>query len=293
MVAMTVLAIVATMAFASFIALIRRVTHAEGVVKGATEVRYAADMISQSVRGAPQTPLVQAGGCDLVVMPYNLGYAMVEDVTWIDAVHNTKGSKSNQRVLKLSNVVPSAATASIFTSAARPAGAVASTDTSTYFKDSTQLSIVDLNDLFAVGGTISVPATAYGSAVTRTINSISNNPGNKTLTATASWGVNIPNGTKIFATGGRRILFRITSAGELRYYPDNRDMNKYSVLATDINPTPLLNPADTAGGTMVPFSISGSYLTLNLQKVPAGRPAGRTLQGFQTSVYVRTDPLIP
>ena len=293
MVAMTVLAIVATMAFASFIALLRRVTHAEGVVKGATEVRYAADMISQSVRGAPQTPLVQASGCDLVVMPYNLGYATVEDVTWIDAVHNMKGSKSNQRVLKLSSRIPAAATSSIFTSTARPTGAVASTDIATYFKDSAQLATIDLNDLFAVGGTISIPATAYGSAVTRTINSISNNSGNKTLTATSNWGVNIPNGTKIFATGGRRILFRVTSTGDLRYYPDNRDMNKYSVLATDINPAPLVNPAETTSGTTVPFSITGNYLTLNLQKIPAGRPAGRTLQGFQTSVYVRTDPLIP
>jgi hypothetical protein len=250
-------------------------------------------MISQSVRGAPQTPLVQASGCDLIVMPYNLGYATVEDVTWIDAVHNMKGSKSNQRVLKLSNRIPAAATSSIFTSTARPTEAVASTDIGTYFKDSAQLATVDLSDLFAVGGTISIPATAYGTAVTRTINSISNNSGNKTLTATSNWGVNIPNGTRIFATAGRRILFRVTNTGDLRYYPDNRDLTKYSVLATDINPTPLVNPADTASGTTVPFYIAGSYLTLNLQKVPAGRPAGRTLQGFQTSVYVRTDPLIP
>jgi hypothetical protein len=294
MVAMTILAIVAVMAFVGVIAVLRGTAHTNAIVKGSTEVRYAADRISQAVRSAPRTPLVESSGCDLVVVPYDLGYAVVEDGTWIDAVNNVKGVKANMKVLKLSSFTPSAVSGSIFVGSARPAGAVSSGQIATYFNNASALPAVDLSDVFQVGDKITIPATAYSTTfVTRTINSISNNPGTKTITTTQNIGVDVPNGTKILASRGARILFRVTSDGELRYYPDNRNMNSFTTLATDINPLPLSNSADASSSTTVPFALTGSLLTINLQRVPRGTMTGRTLQGMRTSVYVRTDPLTP
>lgn len=294
MVAMAILAVVVLMAFVGMIAVLRGVAHTDAMVKGSSEIRHAADRISLAVRSAPRIPLVESSGCDLIVVPYNLGYAIVEGNTPIDAVNNVYGSKASQKMLKLSDLTPSAVASSIFAASARPTGAVSAGQISTYFNNASALSTIDLNDLFEVNDIITIPATAYSTTfVNRTINSISNNSGNKTITVTAKLGVDVPNGTKIFPSKGARTLFRVTPSGELRYFPDNRKMGTFTTLATDINPAPLSNPGDATSSPTVPFALVGNLLTINLQKVPRGTQAGRTLQGVQTSVYVRTDPLTP
>ncbi|MBC7367825.1 MAG: prepilin-type N-terminal cleavage/methylation domain-containing protein [Undibacterium sp.] len=293
MVAMTILLLAMGITMVAFLSVLKRAVHSEKMLKGATELRYATDYITQVMRSAPQTPVVSTGGLQLLVAPANLGYATVLGTTWIDSVHNVRGSKSNQRMLHLSNVTPVAVVASIFRSTARPAGALASADVSIYFKDSSTLPVVDLNDLFASGDTLTIPSTVYGQTTTGVINNISNNSGNKTLTLTANLGVDVPDGTKIPATAGRRLLFEVRSGGDLRCYPDSRDLTKFFVLARDIDPAPLSVPSNTASARTVPFVISGRYLTLNLQQLPTGTAAGRTVQGVQTTAFTRTDPLLP
>jgi prepilin-type N-terminal cleavage/methylation domain-containing protein len=293
LVAMTILVMAMGATMTAYLAAVKRAFHTEKTLKGTTELRAATDFISQAARSAPLAPVAQSGGTQLVIAPKNLGYATVLETTWIDALHNVKGSKSNQRMLKVSNVTPAIVVVSLFSSEDRPPGAIGTADITTYLIDGTSLPTTDLNDLFASGNTITIPATAYGPVTTGIINNISNNPGNKTLTLTAALGVDVPNGTKIMATAGCRLLFSVEANGDLRYYPDRRDLTKYAILARDIDPRPLTDPTNASSARTVPFTVSGRYLTINLQKVPAGTMAGRTVQGVQTTVLTRTDPLIP
>lgn len=293
LVAMTILLMSMTLVLGVYLAALKRVVHTERTLKGTTEVRTATDFISQAVRSAPLEPVVKPGGTQLLVAPKDLGYATVLETTWIDTLHNVKGSKSNQRMLHLSNATPCVVAFSIFASSARPAGALSGGDVATYFTDGSNLPVTDLNDIFSEGDTITIPATAYGAATTGVINNISNNPGSKTLTLTSSLGVDVPNGTKITATNGRRLLFSVEANGDLRFYPDNRNLTKYTVLAHDIDPAPLSDPTNTGSARSTPFAISNRYVSLNLQKLPRGSTAGRTVQGTKTTVFTRTDPLIP
>ena len=293
MVSMTILMLAMSLTLVAFLAALRATAHTERALRGVAELRLAADMISESARSASQTPTVQAAGRQLFVPPKDAGFATVQETTWIDSVHDVKGSKSNQKMIKVSNATPSAVTMSVFKSGARPAGSIGAGEVSTYFKDASSLPETDLADLFQVGDSVTIPATAYGPSVTRVINSISNNPGTKTLTFTANLGVDVPNGTKLAASSGRRLLFSVESNGDLRFYPDSRNLSQYSILARDIDPAPRSVPADTTSAHTVPFVLSGRYLTLNLQKLPRGSTAGRTVQGVQTTVLTRTDPLNP
>ncbi len=294
LVATTILGLAVSMAMVVFIAALKRAQHTEVALKGTEELRYATDMISQAVRSAAQLPTVAGSGLQLIVPPKDLGYAVVQDTTWLDGAHTVSGSKSNQRMLHVSNFTQPSVVTSAWLNTGRPSGAIATADIATYFIGTANLPTTDLRDIFSVGDTITIPATAYGAQTTGVINSISNNANNKTLTLTNNLGVDVPNGTKIAATSGRRIMFEVTAAGDLRYYPDNRDLTRFRVLAHDIDPSPLSDPAVSTSTTTLPFVIPSSstdYVIVNLQKVPAGTRVGRTLQGVRTTVYARTDPL--
>ncbi|MBS0663087.1 MAG: type II secretion system protein [Verrucomicrobia bacterium] len=293
LVTMTIFIIGLSLTSTVFLAAVKRAFHTEKLLKASTELRTATDFISQTARSAPVAPVVRTSGTQVLIAPKDLGFIYVQDTTWIDTLHNVKGSKSNQRMLHVADTTPSIVTVSVFASAARPPGALSSSDVATYLVDGTSLPVANLDQLFAVGDTITIPATSYGPATTGVINSISNNSGTRTLTLTSALGVDVPNGTKIAATSGRRCLFSVEASGDLRYYPDSSDLTSFSVLAHDIDPAPLSNPADTSSARTVPFTLSGRYLTINLQKLPRGSLAGRTVQGVQTTVFARTDPLIP
>lgn len=293
LVATTILLIAMGITMVVYLAVLKRARFSEKTLKGMTELRYTSDYISQAVRSAPQTPVVQNSGLQLLVAPKNLGYATVLATTWIDTLHDVKGSKFNQRMMHISNATPAAVVTSVFRGSGRPSGAVTTADVGTYFTDATSLPVTDLNDLFSSGDSLTIPATAYGPVTTGVINNISNNPGNKTLTLTAALGVDVPNGTKIVASAGQRLLFSVESNGDLRYYPDRRNMTVFFVLARDIDVAPLSVPSDTSSPRTRPFVISGRFVTLNLQQLPRGSVAGRTVQGVQTTVFTRTDPLIP
>lgn len=293
LVATTIFGLAIGITLTAFVAALKQSKHAELAIEGAAELRHATDIISQAVRSAPQAPTVQSGGLELLVAPKDLGYATVLATTWIDMVNGVKGSKSNQRMLHVSNYAASAVSTSIFASAARPSGALTSSAVSTYFTDATDLPSIDLNEIFASGDTLTIPATSYGSLVTGVINNISNNSGNKTLTLTNNLGVDVPNGTRIAATSGRRHLFSVQGNGDLRYYPDHRDLTVFTILAQDIDPSPLTDPADPDSDVTVPFKVEERFVTLNLQQLPRGSIAGRTVQGATTTVYARTDPVIP
>lgn len=291
--AISILVIAMAITMGAFLSILKRTLHSERLLRGATEMRYSTDLISQAVRSAPLIPLIQTSGRQLLVAPKDLGYAMVLETTWIDILRNVKGSKGNQRMLHVSDVTPAAVVTSVFSSTSRPSGVLSAAGVATYFKSVSALPTVDLTDVFAAGDSITIPATSYGSPTVCVINNISNSPGSKTLTLTAAIGVDVPNGTAIMASGGRRILFSVEVNGDVRYYPDNRDMTRFSVIAREVDPAPLTTPSDTASARTVPFAITGRYLTFNFQKIPRGTMAGRTVQGVQTTVLTRTDPLAP
>lgn len=301
LIATTILGMAMSMTMVVYLAALKRANHTELALKGTAELRYATDIISQTVRSASQLPTIQSSGLKLLVPPKDAGFATVLETTWIDQPGGVKGSKSNQRMLHVSNVGLPIVVLDLWSGSSRPSGAIANSDVATYFRsDLTNVPVVDLNDLFASGDTITIPATAYGPEVTRVINNISNNSGNKTLTLTANLGVDVPNGTKIAASSGRRAMFEVVatgaSTGDLRYYPDSRNTNQYTVLARDIDPTPLSDPSDSTSAVTVPFTISNTstnYVTLNLQKVPRGTTTGRTLQGVRTTVYTRNSTTGP
>lgn len=293
LVAMSILMVAMSLALGAFLAALKRTVHAQNVMIGTQELRFAADMLSEAARSAPQDPVVQNSGLSLLVAPKNLGYAVVVDGTWIDQLNNVKGWKSNQRVIKLADYTPSIVAINAFRSGARPAGVVSTSEVATYFVDSSSLPTMNISDLFSVGDTVTIPATAYGPQFSKVINSVSNGQNQKTITMTEDLGVDVPQGTRILATSGRRLKFIVESTGELRYYPDHRDTSVFSVLARDIDPSPLTDPANAASAVTVPFALSGRYLTINLQRLPRGTMAGRTVQGVQTTIFVRTDPLIP
>jgi prepilin-type N-terminal cleavage/methylation domain-containing protein len=300
LVATSILGLAVGMTMVVFIAALKRAQHTEQMLKGMSEIRYASDIISQTVRSGSQLPTIAANGTRLLVPPKDVGYALVLDTTWIDMVNGVKGSKSNQKMLHVSNVTMPAVVASVWASTARPAGAISDAQVATYFVDGSNLPVGDLNGLFAVGDTLTIPATAYGPKTTGVINSISNNPGNKTVTLVSALGVDVPNGTKIAATSGRRAMFEVVpsgaSTGDLRYYPNSTDLTKFSVLAHNISPTPLSDPSNSGSAPTVPFVISNSsanYVIINLQKLPKGTTVGRTVQGVQTTAYTRTDPTLP
>ncbi len=286
MVATTIFGLLMGMSLVAYVAVMKRAFHTEGAISGAAELRHATDVISQAVRSAPLA--LSVDGLKLYVPPKDLGFTVVDEGNtgpWVDMVAGVRGSTSVQRQIKLSDVIPSAVLSSVFVGDSRPSGALGASDIATYFKSgSAGFQSIDLEEVFDVGDTLSIPATAYGAPKNDlVINSISNNAGNKAVTFTTALGVNVPNGTRIPVNHGRRIVFEVTAdTHELLYTPDSRHPETVSVLARNIDPrTP-------------PFSLSADrlYLTLNLQQVPKGTTAGRTVQGVRTTVFVRNNPSV-
>jgi len=289
--ALAIFGVVMSLTMPAVIEVLKRSRHAESAMKGAEELRYVTALISQVVRSAPQSPEVQAGGLELLIAPKDLGYVTVGDTTLIDSLRGVKGSKFDQRILKLSNIAGSAVISPVFASDARPAGQVTAGSYGTYFIDGSSLPSIDLDEMFTVGDTIKIPATPYGGAISSQIASISSGAGDKTITLEDDLGVNVPNGTRIATTSSRRLLFSVQSNGELRYYVDHRDLSSYTVIARDIDASPLTDPADSASVETVPFTLSGRNVLVNVQKLPAGTMVGRTVQGAITTIYARTNPL--
>lgn len=309
MVAMTILGLAMTITMVVFLAAVKRASHTETMLKGTSELRYSADMISQAVRSASQPPTVNTSanalggvGTQLYITPGTFGYLLVQDTTWLDAAHTVKGTKAGQKNLSVSGYL-SPATYTPFSGSSRPTGALAAGDVGTYFRPSTDSTLPSpkVSDLVVVTDTLSVPQTSYGPAQTAIVNSVSNNSGNATITVNNNFSYSIPEGTKISIQSTRTQMFAVVlnsavnpSQYELRYYPDKSVTTKYSVLATDISPSPQVDPSGSA--TTVPFVVSASnqnYVTINLQMIPRGTTVGRTLQGVQTTVYSRTNPGTP
>lgn len=294
LVATGVFGLVMGITLVAYVGVMKKAFHAEALLEGAQQLRYASDLISQTVRSAPLRPVVSANGLQLTVAPEDLGIVVVRDGTWIDEPNNVRGWKSNQRTLKFSNYTAAAVTTPIFKpTAARPTGALSAADVETYFKVEDDLPEVDLNEIFSVGDTVKVPATAYGAEFERVINSISQNGGQKTVTFTQDLGCDVPQGTRVLATSGRRVRFEVMASGDLRYYRDTRDLTKFVILARDVDPAPLSNPADLTSTRTTPFVLTeGRYVTINFEKLPRGTIAGRTVQGVRTTVFARTDPSV-
>lgn len=286
LVATTIFAVMMGITMVAYTAAAKRVFHTEAAITGTAQLRYASDMISRGVRSAPQPPVVSGAGLRLTVIPEDAGVAIVTGPgTPLDA--NTRGYKSTQKMVKLTDFQIAAAGKWFFSSSARPAGKVTAGQVGTYFKAAAE---IDLNKIFKVGDDLTIPATRFGSAVTRKINSISNSTGNKTVTFETKLGVDVPEDTRIYSS--RRVAFEVTTNGDLRYYPDANGTT-FTVLARDVDPSPRLVATDSTSANTTPFVLSGRVLTLNLQKLPRGTVAGRTSQGVQTTVYARTDPTIP
>lgn len=300
LVATSILGMAVAMTMVVYVAALKRAQHTQLALKGVEELRYASDFISQAVRSASQLPVVTSGGLRLLVPPKDQAYLIVEDTTWLDASHTVQGSKANMKMIHARAYAP-AVTASKFSSTARPAGAITAGEVATYFVDGNTTAsrlAKKVRDVVDTGDTVRIPATSFGAEVESiVVNNVSNNTGEATVTFDVKLNVDVPKGTKLTVTSGRRMLFEVvgngTSQGDLRYYPDSEDLTKFTVLARDIAVAPLTNPANASSAATVPFAIPTSatnYVALNLQKVPKGTLVGRTLQGIRTNAYTRTDP---
>ncbi len=293
MVAMTILGLGMTITMVVFLAAVKRANHTETMLKGTSELRYAADMISQTVRSASEPPTT-TDGTDLYVAPGSQGYLLVDEITFIDSAKTTKGTKAGMKVMQV-DPYRSAATYSQFSGSSRPSGALAAGDVGTYFIASGNAPAPTVSSLVSVNDTLSVPQTSYGPAQTLTVNSVSKNSGTSTITCSTALAYSVPQGTKISIISGHRPEFAVIN-GQLRYFPDSSVQATYAVLAYDISSTPLSDPANAAGAITKPFVISGtnpSFVTINLQMIPKGTTAGRTLQGVETTAYARTNPATP
>jgi prepilin-type N-terminal cleavage/methylation domain-containing protein len=295
LIATTILGAAVGMTMVVFIASLKRAQHTELMLKGTAEIRYAADVISQAVRSAPQLPTTANGGLQLLVPPKTLPILTVQDGTWIDAAHTTKGFKSNQQLMHVTADLP-AVVSTVFPTTARPAGSIATTDVATYFITSAAAS-QKVNTVVKVGDTLTVPATAFGPQTDVVLDSISSNAGQATITFTNSLNIDVPQFTKLMVASGHRSMFEVVATGQfigdLRYYPSSEDLTKFTVLAHNIASAPLTNPANAASSATVPFVISSTstdYVIINLQKLPKGTVVGRTVQGVQTTVFTRNDP---
>ncbi|HVU34331.1 MAG TPA: prepilin-type N-terminal cleavage/methylation domain-containing protein [Opitutaceae bacterium] len=304
MIATTILAMATGMTIVVYVAAMKRAQHTENMLKGTSELRYTADMISQAIRSAPSLPTVSSDGLTLYVTPKDEGvYFVVQNGTWIDSGHTTQGWKSNQKTVQVDAVLSSVAD-NVFSGTNRPTGALSSGQVGTYFVTSSTGSTPKVSDLIQANDTLSIPETAFGSAVSSiTINSVSNNAGTATVTFTTNLGVDVPDGTELSIASGRQYMFKVlktagtnTKVGDLLYYPDSRNTAQYTILAHDIDWQPLSDPSNSTSARSTPFSIASTatdYVTLNLQKVPQGTAAGRTLQGVITAAYTRTSPTLP
>lgn len=295
MVAMTILGLAMTITMVVFLAAVKRASHTETMLKGTSELRYSADMISQAVRSASQPPTTD-DGTQLYIAPGTFGYLLVQDVTWLDTAHTVEGSKAGQKLIKAIAYI-STATYTPFSGTSRPSGALAIGDVSTYFRASTDTTLPSpsVSDLVVVGDTLSVPQTSYGPAQTLVVNSVSQNSGTGTITVTANLSYSIPTGTKISVQSTHRQKYAVVN-GQLLFYPDSSVSSKYSVLASDISSAPLSDPSNKSSAATKPFVISStntSFVTINLQMIPKGTTVGRTLQGVLTTAYARTNPASP
>ncbi len=300
MVATTILAIAISLTMVVFTAALKRATHTQDLLQGTQELRYASDVISQAVRSAYRAPTTANSGRQLFVPAKDIGYFTVVDGTWIDAAKTVQGWKSNMQTIR-ATVTVSPAVYNAFRSTARPPGAVTSaSDVSAYFVDSSV--VPKVSDVLQKLDILSIPATAFGTAVPAiVVDTVAKDAGSAQISFTTKLGVDVPNGTILSLVKGRTALFEVNIAEtnpdgtpkrtELRYYRDyTHSPGQYTVLARDISATPLNDPTNSTSGTTVPFTIATSatnYVVMNLQKIPKGTLAGRTLQGLQTTAFTR------
>lgn len=303
LVATTILGMAVSMTMVVYLAALRRAKHSEDALKGTAELRYATDMISQAVRSSPLLPEVDKSGLRLLVSPKDQPLLVVTDGTWIDAAHTTKGFKASQQNMHVALQVP-VSVRSVFKATDRPTGSVSGAQVGTYFTGAVDTSTWKVSDYLEKGDSVRIPATAFAPEVkSKIVDSISKNAGEATITYTQKLTVDVPQGTVLTVTSGRRQAFEVVGVtvngkptANLVFYPDADDLTKFTILARDIATKPLADPADTTGTTSVPFVIpatSPNYVVLNLQKLPRGGSAGRTLQGIRTTVFTRNDTQQP
>lgn len=295
LIATTIFTLVAAIAMVAMVAIIKRNDHTYNLTVGTSELRIASDFITQAVRTSPIAPIISNSGKTLDVAPPVVYYATVADTAVVDALKNPNilGVLPTQDTIQFSVRARQPATKWILTGTC-PSASISSTGST--FLTLTDHPIIDLDDMFDVGATISVPATRYGSAKTLVIQTITNTSSSKILKFTTPVGIMIPNGTQIAATSARRVRFEITSTGDLRNYPDSRNLTVFTVLATNVSDNPRVDASDSASANQAPFTLGSTAptarnVTINLQRLPKGTITGRSENGIRSTIYSRTDPL--
>jgi type II secretory pathway pseudopilin PulG len=299
LVAASILGIAVSMTMVVFVAAMKRAQHTELGLKGTAELRLATDIISQAVRSAPRPATVQDDGHQMLVPPREDAYLLVDDITWLDSGKTTKGTKSNQRNMKVTPATRSVVN-SVWAGTSRPAEDVIAADVSKYFISSVPTAL-QVSDIVSVGDVLEIPDTSFGTATEVTVNSVSKNAGSATITFTAAVGRDVPAGTIIKVKTPRTVMFEVVhdksaSEGDLRYYTDARDLTKFTVLAHNIDPLPLSDPVDASSPRTRPFALAtdeDNRVILNFQQLPPITSVGRTVQGVQTTVFTRNDPSMP
>lgn len=298
LIAASLMTVVVGITLVAFVALLKRNLHTDQIARGGNEIRYSFDFLTKSVRASPIAPIITNSGCTMEVAPNEFYYATVAGTTNIDPLRGIQGAAAAQKTIVFSDKCRQPAAKSILTGAC-PSSSVSSPGST--FLSVSDFPSLDVADFFQVGDVVTIPATIYGGAQVRTIQSITNTSSTKSITFTTNLTDRVPNGTQIAATALRRMKFEVTSGGQLRYYRDSTGTN-YRIIAENITQTPRVDAYDTSSPLTQPFTyyanatlVSGvtvpaRTLRVNLQRLPVGSTAGRTELGLVTSILLRTDP---
>jgi hypothetical protein len=294
LIASTLLTLVSSVTMSAVISVVKTTLNTQNTGVGVAEVRYAGDFITKYMRASPITPRVidspnsaqpnvDQPGCIIELAPNEGYYACVDGATVIDTPRNIKGVNKNQDTIIIASNMRHPVAKDILTGTC-PSSSISSPNS--HFSTTEQP--ITLSEMFAIGNSITIPGTKFGSSQTRTIKTISGN----SIVLTANLTHPIPNGTPIPATNARKIRFEVAANGELRFYRDARDLTAYSILAREISADPRVDAHDSASALTKPFVYNPGtrVLKINFQRLPAGSQTGRSETGLSTKVQLRTDP---
>ncbi len=296
MIAMSVFTVVAAIAMLALVALVKRNDHTFNTTAGVAELRTATDLITQAVRSSPTLPIVEDGGRTLIVAPPIVYYATVQGTDVVDNLRtpNILGIAGGRDTITFPVRSRQPATTWIMADAC-PSSAISALGST--FIGSANHPELDLDDMFSVGDSVSIPGTRYGVPITLVVRSITNTASVKSLRFTTALPTSpselkIPNGTQIAASSGRRLKFSVQTNGELRYWRDDRVAASYTVIATNLTTQPRANPESSSSAVEPCFNFIQADRTvqMNLQRLPAGRLSGRTEIGIRTWIHARTRP---
>lgn len=313
MVSSTILLLVVGISMGCFVSLIKQHYLIEATNNASLDLQRAVQQINRVVQSSPEMPEIlnatgavvtvgadgTASGVSVRLAPPQNHYVEVTGGTDVlDAATNTFGYKNTKTTITLSSVSPQATARPLLkTGATCPNSSITELDSAVFV---TTAAPVVTSDLFLPGDTVRLPQTGYGGPISKTVKAVTSSTIEFTnaLNTITAW--SLPNGTLIPNSAGPRARLTVVSTtsgsfsrGDLVYYPDDRTLTRFTILARDVHLTPRIDPANSTSATEAPFiyNTATRELIVNLQCLPRGNSvAGRATVGTRMRIRIRTTP---